>query len=166
MSKKLNLDVRFFVETGSFFFQKALDFADTLNDIKRCADSLFDGNSIIYGFPRSFYTVEFIVTDDERGRIVLHEQVLFNIYMMKQKTVSRYIKRIRTLSSFLRIYASYIEDIYQDETETVVFMANGNNVYFVSITGHWLLTKIISKHDATRQLVRKVLPKVPLPYLR
>lgn len=152
MSQLTNLEIKKFIDNGSFFFDSIKEDAKVINFIKTKSTHKFgeDERSIIYTFKHESYDIEFIL--DEKNQIIKAEQVEIH-----RKPLEPYLSSIFNYYNFINQITD-IEEIYTDDVETVIFIKNGINVYFNNES----LAKITSECKASRKLVKETMKKIDI----
>lgn len=130
------------LEFGTFF--PNMNQVDILHLVMNHHSNKFGETIKMYYFYEIDFTISFTVDDEQQ--ILLGEQI-----EVKQ---DKQIEMI-TLNYVRKHYQSAIESIYTDGDELIIFMLNGVNVFYNKVRNKYVASKITSKSEVTRVLIRE-----------
>lgn len=136
------LELMNLLEFGTFF--PNMSQVDILHLVMNHHNDKFGETIKMYYFYEIDFTISFTVDDEKQ--MLLGEQV--EIKQDKQIEMN-------TLSHVREHYLSAIESTYTDGDELIVFMQNGANVFYKKVRNKYVASKITSKSEVTRALIRE-----------
>lgn len=136
------LELMNLLEFGTFF--PNISQVDILHLVMNHHNDKLGETIKMYYFYEINFTISFIVDDEQQ--ILLGEQV----EIKQDKQIE-----IISLSHFKEHYLSAIESTYTDGDELILFMQNGVNVFYNKVRNKYVASKITSKSEVTRALIRE-----------
>lgn len=142
----IKLDIQEFIKENTFFPNE--DENSIKKMVQNYCDTSFGEDNCMYYFNRKGYNITFVY--DKLEDSIMAEQIeitsideIENLFLKNSSSIENYRKELN----------AQIDSIYYDESEEVIFMKNGINAHF----NNGFLSKMTSKSDITRDLVRKIM---------